>query len=291
MAWGYNYWGQCDVPAPNSGFIAIAAGYSHNLGLKDDGSIAAWGSNQYGQCDVGAPDSGFIAIAAGYNRSLGLVAEVDTGPVADAGAEQVVYAWIDGIAEVSLDGSGSFDADGDELDYFWFIGDEQIATGVDPNVQLSVGEHIIELIVNDGSEDSEPNAVVITVIGPAEADVHIVPRTINRNNRMKRVMAIIRLPEGISKADVSDEPFVLYAGDLDSDGIEAIWQRVIGWRRRASVFALFSKAELMDSVEHNGRVELTVVGRLESGQYVYGSDTVRIVQPRRRRPRWLRRRW
>ena len=205
----------------------------------------------------------------------------NTAPVADAGVDQVVYAWIDGMAEVGLDGSGSFDADGDELDYFWFEGDEQIATGVDPNVQLSVGEHIIELIVNDGSEDSEPNAVVITVIGPAQADVHIVPRVINRNNRMKRVMAIIRLPEGISKRDIADEPFVLEPG-----GIEASWQRVIG---RDRVFAIFSKNEVMDAVEGVGRVELTVVGKLESGQCLSGTDTVRIVQPRRRRTRGLRR--
>ena len=249
----------------------------------------AWGANFYGCSNVPTSNSGFIAIAAGRHHSLALVPEVGTGPVANAGAEQVVYAWIDGIAEVGLDGSGSFDADGDELEYFWFEGDEQIATGVDPNVQLSVGEHIIELIVNDGSEDSEPNEVVITVIGPIETDVHIVPRVINRRSRMKRVIAIMRLPDGVSKADVSDEPFVLYAGDSDSDGIEAIWQRVIGWGRRTSVFALFDKAELMDAAPNNGRVELTVVGRLESGQYIYGSDTVRIVQPRRRRPRWRRR--
>lgn len=37
----------------------------------------------------------------------------------------------------------------------------------------------------------------------------------------------------------------------------------------------------MDAVEHKGRVELTVVGKLESSQYIYGSDTVTIVQPRR----------
>ena len=47
------------------------------------------------------------------------------------------------------------------------------------------------------------------------------------------------------------------------------------------------KAELMDAVEQNGKVELTVVGKLESGQYIPGSDTVRIIQPRRHS--WKRR--
>ena len=207
---------------------------------------------------------------------------VNTPPVADAGEDQVVYAWIDGMAQVGLDGSGSFDADGDELDYFWFEGDVQIATGVDPNVQLSVGEHIIELIVNDGSEDSEPNAVVITVIGPVEADVDIVPRVINRRSHMKRVIAIVRLPEGIGKGDVVRESFELYVGGLDAEPVGAIWQRVIGWGNMTRVFALFDKGELMAAAPNNGRPDLTVVGKLESGQYIYGSDTVRIVQPRRR---------
>ena len=34
MAWGYNGYGECNVPAPNSGFVAIAAGGSQSLGLR-----------------------------------------------------------------------------------------------------------------------------------------------------------------------------------------------------------------------------------------------------------------
>jgi hypothetical protein len=72
VAWGYNYSGQCDVPSPNTGFKAIAAGSDHSLGLKTDGSIVAWGWNRFGQCDVPAPNTGFKAIAAGSDHSLGL---------------------------------------------------------------------------------------------------------------------------------------------------------------------------------------------------------------------------
>jgi alpha-tubulin suppressor-like RCC1 family protein len=64
--------GQCHVPSPNSGFIAIAAGYYHSLGLKSDGSIVAWGENDDGQCDVPSPNSGFTAVAGGMDHSLGL---------------------------------------------------------------------------------------------------------------------------------------------------------------------------------------------------------------------------
>ena len=40
---GYNNYGQCNVPSPNTGFVAVAAGGYHSLGLKEDGSIVAWG--------------------------------------------------------------------------------------------------------------------------------------------------------------------------------------------------------------------------------------------------------
>ncbi len=72
VAWGHNEFGQCDVPPPNSGFVAVAAGWHHSLGLKYNGSIVAWGHNEFGQCDVPSPNSGFVAVAAGWHHSLGL---------------------------------------------------------------------------------------------------------------------------------------------------------------------------------------------------------------------------
>jgi hypothetical protein len=72
VAWGYNGDGECDVPEPNTGFTAIAAGEYHSLGLKQDGSIVAWGLNNHGQCNVPSPNSGFTAIAGGFYHSLGL---------------------------------------------------------------------------------------------------------------------------------------------------------------------------------------------------------------------------
>ncbi|NIP25019.1 MAG: hypothetical protein GWN67_11990 [Phycisphaerae bacterium] len=74
VAWGLNNNGQCNVPEPNEDFIAVAAGGFHSLGLKADGSIVVWGLNNYGQCNVPEPNEGFIAVAGGIYHSLGLKA-------------------------------------------------------------------------------------------------------------------------------------------------------------------------------------------------------------------------
>jgi len=77
-AWGYNkdedgyYLGQCDVPAPNSDFIAVAGGPYHSLAIKSDNSVVGWGDNSFDQCDVPLPNTDFIAVSAGLWHSIGL---------------------------------------------------------------------------------------------------------------------------------------------------------------------------------------------------------------------------
>lgn len=72
VVWGRNNYGQREVPEPNLGFVDIAAGDGHLLGLKANGSIAAWGRDNRLATEVPAPNSGFVAISAGYEGSAGL---------------------------------------------------------------------------------------------------------------------------------------------------------------------------------------------------------------------------
>ena len=70
VAWGDNDDGQCDVPAGEK-FTQIAAGDSHSIGLRADGTAIAWGMNDFGQCDVPEGET-FAQVAAGRRHTIGL---------------------------------------------------------------------------------------------------------------------------------------------------------------------------------------------------------------------------
>ena len=94
----------------------------------------------------------------------------NTPPIGDAGPDQIVECACntDEGTKVTLDGTSSYDADGDLLTYTWtgpFV--ESPTHGATPTVTLESGcpgEYVITLIVNDGTEGSESDEVVITVV-------------------------------------------------------------------------------------------------------------------------------
>ena len=65
-------WSPEIVPSGLSGVVAISAGESHNLALKNDGTVVAWGNNDQGQSTVPSGLSGVVAISAGSYHSLAL---------------------------------------------------------------------------------------------------------------------------------------------------------------------------------------------------------------------------
>jgi len=77
VAWGYNNFGQTNLPAGLSDVAAIAAGEFHSLVLKADGTVVAWGQNAIagvtlGQTNVPSGLSNVVAIAAGSRHCLAL---------------------------------------------------------------------------------------------------------------------------------------------------------------------------------------------------------------------------
>ncbi len=79
-------------------------------------------------------------------------APINQIPIADAGGP----LYEGGVGEaVALDGSASFDPDGDPLTYRWFFGDGTTGIGASPqHVYELPGEYFVTLVVNDGKEDS-----------------------------------------------------------------------------------------------------------------------------------------
>jgi hypothetical protein len=75
FAWGSNTSGQTNVPAGATNVIAIAAGTSHSLALRADGTVVGWGLNTSGQATALSNAVNVIAIAAGGNQSMALLAD------------------------------------------------------------------------------------------------------------------------------------------------------------------------------------------------------------------------
>jgi hypothetical protein len=136
-------------------------------------------------------------------------------------------------------------------------------------------------MVNDGHLNSQPDPVNITVVAPLECKLKIAPSTINLRSNRRHILAHISLPDGFTAGQtVSDEPLVIYPGN-----IKAMKQWLSDDPDQAGVFAFFD-TEAFAGQMHSGPAEVTVAGKLLSGQLFFGRDTVQIIEtgkaPRRR---------
>ncbi|MGX2029945.1 PKD domain-containing protein [Methylocaldum gracile] len=97
------------------------------------------------------------------------IATLNSKPTAEAGPDQSVYV---GDA-VTLNGSGSTDLDGDRLTYRWALINQPEGSAAVLSDSAAIqpvfgvdrpGTYVVQLIVNDGSADSDPDTVVITTL-------------------------------------------------------------------------------------------------------------------------------
>jgi Immunoglobulin I-set domain/Regulator of chromosome condensation (RCC1) repeat len=107
VAWGWNAYGQTNVPPGLSNVIAIATSSvaGHCLALRADGTVVAWGANWAGQTDVPAGLSNVVAIAAGAEHSLALQADGTVVAWGDTTGPQygqaIVPAGVSNVMEIS----------------------------------------------------------------------------------------------------------------------------------------------------------------------------------------------
>jgi hypothetical protein len=111
-----------------------------------------------------------LIVNNGANDSLPvilMISDSDSAPVANAGFDQKAQ----GTNEITLDGSLSFDSDGDQLAYAWTLvsmpsGSSTVLVRADspypvltPDVS---GDYEVQLIVSDGNNNSLPDTVLIS---------------------------------------------------------------------------------------------------------------------------------
>jgi hypothetical protein len=116
--------------------------------------------------------------------------DLNTPPIADAGPDQDLECG----NTVTLDGSGSVDADGDPLTYTW-TGPFGTLTGPVVGATLGAGTHAITLAVDDGKGGTDTDSIIITVgdTTPPSLTVSLSPKILwPPNHKMVTVVADVR---------------------------------------------------------------------------------------------------
>ncbi len=149
--------------------------YSWQIVDRPDSSSAALTNSQSVNPSFVADQQGTYIIQLVVNDGLidsdpdlVVITSPNTKPVADAGNDAAVSLG----SNAQLDGSGSSDADGDTLTYQWSLlsapggslASLTNSTTVNPTLQgIDIyGDYVVQLVVNDGTEDSLPDTVVLS---------------------------------------------------------------------------------------------------------------------------------
>src|SRR5262249_43270253 len=112
--------------------------------------------------------------------------------VANAGGDQSLSAGASCREAVTLDGSASFDPDGDPLTYTW-TGSFGTASGAVTSVTLGPGAETITLTVQDGRGGASSDGVVVTVADttpPAIQSAVAQPSVLSPANHQLRPVTI-----------------------------------------------------------------------------------------------------
>lgn len=163
------------IETPSLNVVALAW-HPHIIDLiassSVDGSLTFWHGRQLLQeiqqdgaipSIAWSPDGNLLAYGNGQG-DIEIVPVPNVPPTAHAGDDQTVTDTDNSGSEtVILDASGSFDPDGTIDRYVWTENGMEIATGVNPQVDLAVGTHIITLTVtdDDGATDNDEIRVII----------------------------------------------------------------------------------------------------------------------------------
>jgi hypothetical protein len=126
------------------------------------GSIFSYNGAWLALHDAGSKSLRFVNIAQLIDQFGG---QSLLPPHADAGADQIVIADNgDGLAQVTVSGADSLDADGQITNMVWGQGLAILPSGVEQTITVGVGETIYTLTVTDDDGLQDTDEVTITVL-------------------------------------------------------------------------------------------------------------------------------
>ena len=137
------------------------------------------------------------------------IAAANQPPIANAGPDRTVLdANGNGTEEVTLNGSGSSDSDGDVLTYTWSEGTQLVATGATPTIPLAVGIHTLTLSVVDSRGLGATDTVVIVVQAPADSVAISKAAYTSRTRQLTVEATSSHAPEAVLTVFDVDKPSV-----------------------------------------------------------------------------------
>ena len=151
------------------------------------------------------------------------ISAVNDPPTADAGPDQTVTVG----RPVTLDGSASSDMNGDTLTYSWTLINRPAESGatlsdttiVNPSFTPDLlGDYELQLIVNDGTADSEPATVVISA-EPATVRLQLIDTVLVGVDHSAQLSVVLTDPApagGATVAVSSDNSGILSLGEVST---------------------------------------------------------------------------
>jgi len=104
-----------------------------------------------------------------------------------------------------------------------------------------------------------------------EVNIHISPKRISRSRGHRDIKAVVKLPD--YELERIDGEFILFPG-----AIVAKSQEVKEGAAVLKIIAYFDRTKFLQAVPDDGVVELTVIGKLKSGESFYGNGSIEIFQ-------------
>lgn len=153
--------------------------------------------------------------------SVNVVVEAaNAAPVADAGADQQISAeYGSETATVTLDGSASYDLDGNIVSYLWKEDDVVLGSSAVIEVALSVETHDITLTVtdNDGLTATDTMQVVVMQKAPSGQRIYVedIRITAKKKGKVWDVIAEVTIFDDSSNPVKSAEVFGNWSGSVN----------------------------------------------------------------------------